>query len=181
MLEAWIFFLYLENQTLDCCGITKVQIMRTLLLKFRTCMASIIPKTKMLVIKVSEKDQIFSNQRFQPQKINPKASQGLPEHQKLHSFFLEIAANSALHSKNPHHIINVESTWGFPGTTVTQSWQPWSFSSPIRGRIWTATLTQQSSPEELASIVSTTPFDQEKIQSLKTPPKERKAKCVQYV
>lgn len=36
-------------------------------------------------------------------------------------------------------------TWGFPETTVTQSLQPWSFSSLINGRTWTATLTQQSS------------------------------------
>lgn len=35
--------------------------------------------------------------------------------------------------------------------TVTQSLHPWSLSSPISGRIWTATLTQQSSPGSIAS------------------------------
>lgn len=37
-------------------------------------------------------------------------------------------------------------TCGLPGTTATQSLQPCSFSSPMSGRTWTATLTQQSSP-----------------------------------
>lgn len=40
-----------------------------------------------------------------------------------------------------------ESTWGFPGVTVTHSLQPWSFSSPINGRICTATFTLQFSDE----------------------------------
>lgn len=37
-------------------------------------------------------------------------------------------------------------TCGLRGTTVTQSLQPCSRSSPMRGLMWTATFTQQSSP-----------------------------------
>lgn len=43
-------------------------------------------------------------------------------------------------------VIN-ESTWGFPGVTVTHSLQPWSFSSPMNGRIFTATFTLEYSDE----------------------------------
>lgn len=45
-------------------------------------------------------------------------------------------------------------TWGFPGTTATQSLQPWRRSSPIRGRMWTATFTQQSSFAAAAASIS---------------------------
>lgn len=35
--------------------------------------------------------------------------------------------------------------------TVTQSLHPWRRSSPMSGRMWTATLTQQSSPASIRS------------------------------
>ena len=64
------------------------------------------------------------------------------KHPKNSEFIHPQQRNKNSQSKNGR----TDGTCGLPGTTATQSLQPCSFSSPMSGRTWTATLTQQSSP-----------------------------------